>query len=49
MLGALQLEVGVAAGVFVELAVLDVDDAVDDRIEEVAVVGDQHQACPDSP
>ena len=32
LLGALQLEVGVAAGVFVELAVLDVDDAVDDRI-----------------
>ena len=43
LLGALQLEVGVAAGVFVELAVLDVDDAVDDRIEEVAVVRNQHQ------
>ena len=43
LFGALQLEVGVAAAVFVELAVLDVDDAVHHGVEEVPVVGDQHQ------
>ena len=43
VLGPLQFEVGVAAAVFVELAVLDMDDAIHHGIEEVAVVRNEHQ------
>ena len=43
LLRALALELRVVAGVGDELARVDVDDAVDHAVEEIAIVGDEEQ------
>ena len=39
----LALEGGVVASVFVQRLLLDMQDFIDNRVEEIAVMGDQHQ------
>ncbi len=45
---ALALERAVVAGIFEHRLLFDMNDFIHHRIEEVAVVGDQNQSCPDS-